>query len=120
MRTNNFLNLCIKASGKVVYTLKPPFLCKTVWCKSCPSCLNNLALKHQKMNVLLNIAGSLLYYVFMFFLLPLLAVLLLLYACFQIYLFVSQLPRLAARMAASLHLIRRQMPARRRLATVQA
>lgn len=73
------------------------------------------------MNALMNFAGLLLYYAFMFFLLPLYGVLLLLLAGHQLVVFISQVMGYVGKLAAHLHLVRRHMPARRlgrRLATV--
>lgn len=75
------------------------------------------------MNTLLSTVGSIIYYVFMFFFLPLLGVLLVLLACHHLYLFANHLYRQLPRLTAFLHFSRRQMPARRmarRLATVHA
>lgn len=75
------------------------------------------------MNALMNFAGLLLYYAFMFFLLPLYAVLLMLYACHQLVVFISQVVGYLGKLAAHFHLVRRHMPARRlsrRLATAHA
>ncbi|WP_132052382.1 hypothetical protein [Pseudocnuella soli] len=75
------------------------------------------------MNALMNFAGLMLYYAFMLFLLPMYAVLILLFACHQLVVFVNQVVGYLGKLAAHFHLVRRHMPARRlgrRLATVHA